>query len=89
MGECGKVYATLRLKYGMDRTSGTRTSQGRGGEGSEHTFFVGTGVGIWNREGSKIHITNVGHIDNGTQNLYQTTVDTMTKKIKIHTYKLK
>ena len=88
MGEYGKVYATLRLKYGMDRTRGTLTSQGRGVV-DEQTFFTGTGVGIWNREGSKIHITEVGHIDDGTQNLYKTTVDTVTKKITIHTYKLK
>ncbi len=88
MGEYGKVYATLRLKYGMDRTSGTLTSQGRGVV-DEHTFFAGAGVGIWNREGSKIQITEIGQIDDGTQNLYKTTVDTVTKKMTIHTYKLK
>ena len=47
MGEYGKVYATLRLKYGMDRTSGTLTSQGRGVV-DEHTFLrvpvLGSGI---------------------------------------------
>ena len=88
MGEYGKVYATLRLKYGADRSSGTFTSQGRGVV-DENTFFSGTGVGIWSREGTKIYMTEVGHIDDGTQNLYKTILDGLTKKIVVNTYKIK
>jgi len=88
MSEYGKVYGSFRLKYNSDRLSGFFTSQGRGVV-DENTTFAGAGVGTWTREGSKIQMTEVDLVDNGTQNLYKMTLDTMTKKLSISAYIIK
>ena len=68
MSEYGKVLSTARFRYNADRLSGTYTSEGRGIV-DENTMVSGTGMGIWRREGSKIHMEELVNISDGSQNL--------------------
>jgi hypothetical protein len=68
MSEYGKVLSTVRFRYNADRLSGTFTGEGRGIV-DENTMVSGTGVGIWRREGSKIHMEELVNISDGSQNL--------------------
>ena len=85
MSEYGKVLSTARFKYNADRLSGTYTSEGRGIV-DENTMASGTGMGIWRREGSKIHMEELVNINDGSQNLGRAVWDMRENTLAYNSY---
>ena len=85
MKEYGKVLSTVRFRYNADRLSGTYTGRG-GGIVDENTMVSGTVMGIWRREGSKIHMEELVAISDGSQNLGRAVWDMRENTLAYNSY---
>jgi hypothetical protein len=87
MGAYGKVYVTYHLHRDGSATQGSVSGAGRGFIDAD-TMASGTFRGAWRREGSRIYMTNVVNLSDGSQNLDMIEFDGRDNTISVRAYVL-
>lgn len=87
MGAYGKVYVTYHLHRDGSSTQGSVSGAGRGFI-DDDTMASGTFRGAWRREGSRIFMTNVVNLSDGSQNLDMIEFDGRDNTISVQAYVL-
>ena len=87
MGAYGKVYVTYHLHRDGSATQGSVSGAGRGFINAD-TMASGTFRGAWRREGSRIFMTNVVNLSDGSQNLDMIEFDGRDNIISVQAYVL-
>ena len=86
-GQYGKVFVTYKLDSGGDRTGGTYSGAARAFPDGEN-MVAAVFRGIWRREGAKVKIFSLDHLNNGDQNLAIIELDVIEKKANVTAYSL-
>jgi hypothetical protein len=88
MNVYGRVYITFTLAYNAEGNGGTYTFQARAYL-DEETASSATGVGVWNRDGTKISMHQLVNVSNGNMNYGKATIDPLNRTGTLDVYALK
>jgi hypothetical protein len=78
MSVYGRVYMTFTLAYNSERNGGTYTFRARSYL-DEETAFSASGVGVWNRDGTKASMHQLVNASNGDINYGKATIDPLNR----------
>ena len=87
MNVYGRVYITFTLAYNAEGNGGTYTFQGRAYI-DEKTASSATGVGVWNRDGTKISMHQLVSVSNGDMNYGKVVIDPLNRTGTMDVYGL-
>ena len=87
MSVYGRVYMTFTLAYNAEGNGGTYTFQGRAYI-DEKTASSATGVGVWNRDGTKISMHQLVSVSNGDMNYGKVVIDPLNRTGTMDVYGL-
>ena len=87
MNVYGRVYITFTLAYNAEGNGGTYTFQGRA-YADELTASSATGVGVWNRDGTKISMHQLISVSNGDMNYGKVVFDPLNRTGTMDVYAL-